>query len=112
LGAAVTLLSVLMSDGTSRQYVRGHDLALLVVVAILERLRLSPGECVVGVPRNRPGVDRQGRMGRDEAPGVPTVMRTADSLSPHVFATFFQPDVDDPHHRSRGTCDKPSDASR
>ena len=38
LGAAVTLLSVLMSDGTSRQYVRGHDLMLLVVVAILESL--------------------------------------------------------------------------
>ncbi len=36
LGAAVTLLSVLMSDATSRQYVRGRDLALLVVVAVLE----------------------------------------------------------------------------
>lgn len=35
-GVAVTLLAVLHSDLTSRQYVRGHDLALLIVVAILE----------------------------------------------------------------------------
>jgi cellulose synthase/poly-beta-1,6-N-acetylglucosamine synthase-like glycosyltransferase len=35
-GAAVTLLSVLMSDATSRQYVQGRDLALLIVVAIVE----------------------------------------------------------------------------
>jgi cellulose synthase/poly-beta-1,6-N-acetylglucosamine synthase-like glycosyltransferase len=36
LGAAVTLLAVLLSDVTSRQYVQGRDLALLVAVAILE----------------------------------------------------------------------------
>jgi cellulose synthase/poly-beta-1,6-N-acetylglucosamine synthase-like glycosyltransferase len=35
-GAAVTLLAVLQSDATSRRYVKGHDLALLVLVAILE----------------------------------------------------------------------------
>ena len=35
-GAAVTLLSVLLSDVTTRQYMRGHDLALLVAVALLE----------------------------------------------------------------------------
>jgi cellulose synthase/poly-beta-1,6-N-acetylglucosamine synthase-like glycosyltransferase len=35
-GAAVTLLSVLLSDATSRQYVQGSDLALLIAVAILE----------------------------------------------------------------------------
>ena len=37
-GAAVTLLAVLMSDATTRQYVQGRDLALLVAVAILESL--------------------------------------------------------------------------
>ena len=36
LGAAVTLLAVLLSDFTSRQYVQGRDLALLVAVAIIE----------------------------------------------------------------------------
>ena len=36
LGAAVTLLAVLMNDVTSRQYMQGRDLALLVAVAILE----------------------------------------------------------------------------
>ena len=36
LGAAVTLLSILMNDLTSRQYMQGRDLALLVAVAILE----------------------------------------------------------------------------
>lgn len=36
LGSATTLLSVLLSDATSRQYMRGRDLALLVVVAIVE----------------------------------------------------------------------------
>ena len=35
-GAATTLLSVLLSDATSRQYVQGRDLALLIVVAIVE----------------------------------------------------------------------------
>jgi hypothetical protein len=35
-GAAVTLLAVLMSDVTSRTYMRGRDLGLLVAVAILE----------------------------------------------------------------------------
>jgi cellulose synthase/poly-beta-1,6-N-acetylglucosamine synthase-like glycosyltransferase len=35
-GAAVTLLAVLLSDATSRQYARGRDLMLLVAVAILE----------------------------------------------------------------------------
>jgi hypothetical protein len=35
-GAAVTLLAVLMSDVTSRAYMRGRDLRLLVAVAILE----------------------------------------------------------------------------
>jgi cellulose synthase/poly-beta-1,6-N-acetylglucosamine synthase-like glycosyltransferase len=35
-GAAVTLLAVLLSDATTRQYVHGRDLALLVVVAIVE----------------------------------------------------------------------------
>jgi cellulose synthase/poly-beta-1,6-N-acetylglucosamine synthase-like glycosyltransferase len=35
-GAAVTLLAVLMSDATSRAYMRGRDLGLLVAVAILE----------------------------------------------------------------------------
>jgi cellulose synthase/poly-beta-1,6-N-acetylglucosamine synthase-like glycosyltransferase len=35
-GAAVTLLAVLLNDVTSRQYMRGRDLALLVAVAILE----------------------------------------------------------------------------
>lgn len=35
-GAAATLLAILYSDLTSRQYMRGRDLALLVVVAILE----------------------------------------------------------------------------
>ena len=35
-GAAVTLLAVLLSDATSRQYMQGRDLALLVAVAILE----------------------------------------------------------------------------
>jgi len=35
-GAAVTLLSVLLSDATSRQYLQRRDLALLVAVAILE----------------------------------------------------------------------------
>jgi cellulose synthase/poly-beta-1,6-N-acetylglucosamine synthase-like glycosyltransferase len=35
-GAAVTLLAVLQSDMTSRRYIRGPDLMLLVVVAILE----------------------------------------------------------------------------
>jgi cellulose synthase/poly-beta-1,6-N-acetylglucosamine synthase-like glycosyltransferase len=35
-GAATTLLSVLLSDATSRPYVQGRDLALLIVVAIVE----------------------------------------------------------------------------
>jgi len=35
-GAAVTLLSVLLSDANSRQYVRGRDLAVFIVVAIVE----------------------------------------------------------------------------
>ena len=35
-GAATTLLSVLLSDATSRQYMQGRDLALLVTVAVLE----------------------------------------------------------------------------
>ena len=35
-GVAVTLLALLHSDLTSRRYVRGHELALLIVVAILE----------------------------------------------------------------------------
>lgn len=35
-GAAVTLLAILLNDVTSRQYIRGRDLALLVAVAILE----------------------------------------------------------------------------
>ena len=35
-GAAVTLLAVLFSDLTSRQYMRGRELVLLVVIAILE----------------------------------------------------------------------------
>ena len=35
-GAAVTLLAVLLSDATTRPYVQGRDLALLVAVAILE----------------------------------------------------------------------------
>ena len=35
-GAAVTLLAVLLNDVTSRQYMRGHELGLLVAVAILE----------------------------------------------------------------------------
>ena len=35
-GAAVTLLAVLLSDATSRQYLQRRDLALLVAVAILE----------------------------------------------------------------------------
>ena len=35
-GAAVTLLAVLLSDATTRQYTQGRDLALLVAVAILE----------------------------------------------------------------------------
>jgi len=35
-GAAVTLLAVLLNDVTSRQYVQGRDLALLVAVAIFE----------------------------------------------------------------------------
>jgi hypothetical protein len=35
-GAGVTLLAVLLSDFAARPYVRGHDLVLLVVVAILE----------------------------------------------------------------------------
>jgi cellulose synthase/poly-beta-1,6-N-acetylglucosamine synthase-like glycosyltransferase len=36
LGAAVTLLAVLLNDVTSRQYMQGRDLALLVAVAIIE----------------------------------------------------------------------------
>jgi cellulose synthase/poly-beta-1,6-N-acetylglucosamine synthase-like glycosyltransferase len=35
-GAATTLLSVLLSDATLRQYVHGRDLALFIAVAILE----------------------------------------------------------------------------
>jgi cellulose synthase/poly-beta-1,6-N-acetylglucosamine synthase-like glycosyltransferase len=35
-GAAVTLLAVLLNDVTSRQYMRGRDLSLLMAVAILE----------------------------------------------------------------------------
>ena len=35
-GAAVTLLAILLNDVTSRQYMRGRDLALLVAVATLE----------------------------------------------------------------------------
>jgi cellulose synthase/poly-beta-1,6-N-acetylglucosamine synthase-like glycosyltransferase len=35
-GVAVTLLAVLMSDVAMRRYMRGNDLALLVVVAIVE----------------------------------------------------------------------------
>jgi cellulose synthase/poly-beta-1,6-N-acetylglucosamine synthase-like glycosyltransferase len=35
-GAAVTLLAILLNDVTSRQYVQGRDLALLVAVAIFE----------------------------------------------------------------------------
>ena len=35
-GAAVTLLAVLMSDATTRQYLQGRDLALFIAVAILE----------------------------------------------------------------------------
>jgi hypothetical protein len=35
-GAAVTLLSVLLSDATSRRYVHGRDLGLLIAVAVLE----------------------------------------------------------------------------
>jgi cellulose synthase/poly-beta-1,6-N-acetylglucosamine synthase-like glycosyltransferase len=37
-GAAVTLLAVLLSDVATRRYMRGHDLALLVAVAILENV--------------------------------------------------------------------------
>jgi hypothetical protein len=37
-GITVTLLTILMNDIAMRQYVRGHDLALLVVVAILENV--------------------------------------------------------------------------
>ena len=35
-GAAVTLLGVLLSDATSRRYLHGRDLGLLIAVAILE----------------------------------------------------------------------------
>jgi hypothetical protein len=35
-GVAVTLLAVLMSDVAMRRYMRGNDLTLLVVVAIVE----------------------------------------------------------------------------
>jgi len=35
-GASVTLLAALLSDFTTRQYLQGRDLALLVVVAVLE----------------------------------------------------------------------------
>jgi hypothetical protein len=35
-GVAVTLLAVLLNDVTSRQYMRGRDLALLAAVATLE----------------------------------------------------------------------------
>ena len=38
LGVAVTLLAVLLNDVTSRRYMRGRDLALLVAVAIFESL--------------------------------------------------------------------------
>jgi cellulose synthase/poly-beta-1,6-N-acetylglucosamine synthase-like glycosyltransferase len=38
LGVSVTLLAVLLSDFTTRQYVDGGDLALLVAVAVLESL--------------------------------------------------------------------------
>lgn len=37
-GVAVTLLAVLLNDVTSRRYMRGPDLVLLIVVAILESL--------------------------------------------------------------------------
>ena len=37
-GIAVTLLSVLMSDVATRRYMRGGDLVLLVVVAVLENV--------------------------------------------------------------------------
>ena len=35
-GAAVTLLSVLLSDANSRQYVHGRDLGVFIAVAIVE----------------------------------------------------------------------------
>jgi hypothetical protein len=35
-GVAVTLLAVLLSDVTTRHYMHGRDLALLVVIAVLE----------------------------------------------------------------------------
>ena len=37
-GVAVTLLAVLLNDVTSRRYMRGPDLVLLIAVAILESL--------------------------------------------------------------------------
>ena len=36
LGVAVTLFAVLMSDVTMQRYAQGHDLALLIAIAILE----------------------------------------------------------------------------
>ena len=40
------------------------------------KLRLSPAEFAVGMRRDRPGDDRQGRMGLDETQGVPNLIRS------------------------------------
>ena len=73
-GAAVTLLAVLLSDFAARPYVRGHDLALLVVVAILESFGYRQVNSLWGCLGNRAGADGEGGMGLDETSGVQHVI--------------------------------------
>jgi hypothetical protein len=69
-GAAVTLLAVLLSDATSRQYLQRRDLALLVAVAILESFGYRQLNALLGMRGDGAGADRQGRMGHDETSGI------------------------------------------
>ena len=65
-GAATTLVSVFLSDVSTRKYLRLSDLADCRVGHSRER-RLPPVEFVVGVRRNGASDDRQRRMGPDDA---------------------------------------------
>jgi hypothetical protein len=63
LGAAVTLLAVLLSDATSRQYVQGRDLALLVAVAVLESFGYRQLNALWGCVGTFKALTRQGGWG-------------------------------------------------
>ena len=68
LGAAATMLAVLLNDLVAQRYMHGRDLFLLIAVAGPRNSRLSPAEFLVVIGRNRAGSDGQGWMGCHEAP--------------------------------------------